>query len=661
MNTFQIFSKLVHDRYNAIKAHELFKVDTDLFPVYLDAFPEGTNPIYKTRTEHDCACCKQFIRNLGSVVAIIDGKIATVWDVDAPHPYDKVAQTLQAHLKSSPILQVFRTSERQFGAEHTLQKLETGVKRWNHFHGQTAQRHLSPTPAAQIGVYNAAKQVFQRGMTEITPSSIATVIDLIADNNLYRGSEFLAQVKAYRDLQNAYNANPTDLFLWDNALHPQARLRNTAIGTLLIDLSEGKDVEQAVRSFESIMAPANYKRPKALITQAMVEQALKTVDDLNLADALPRRMATLQDITVNNVLWANRQTQSVMKSAVENVLLAAVTKKAPTKALDLSISEFQNMLPSVTDMHLFVQSPHEANIVTLTAPVNPTPHRLFKWDNNFAWSYKGNVADSIKERVKLAGGKVEGDLCCRLAWEYADDLDFHMEESNGGHIYYGNRCRLSSNGGMLDVDANGIDGQVPHPVENIVYSSATQMQPGAYRLYVNNYSRRSNGSDFEVEIDLFGQVFNLQYKGVLREKAYIDIGIFTKTATSLTFEPNPNLSTTISRPSKDLQGVLTESFVKVNTLMLSPNYWDDNKTGNKHWFFMLDGLKTTDKVRGMYNEFLRPDLEAHRRVFEVLGDRMQCPLVDDQLTGLGFSSTRGDKVIVQVTTANGVRAYNVTF
>lgn len=67
------FAKAVHDRYNQLAKNELFVTDIDLWDTYIAAFPEGTNPIYKVRAEHDCSCCRNFIRNLGNVVAIVDG------------------------------------------------------------------------------------------------------------------------------------------------------------------------------------------------------------------------------------------------------------------------------------------------------------------------------------------------------------------------------------------------------------------------------------------------------------------------------------------------------------------------------------------------------------------------------------------------------------
>jgi hypothetical protein len=104
MNDFQRFSVLVHARFEALSKGELFEVGADnrvLEGQYLGAFPEGTDPIYKARTEHDCNCCKQFLRNIGSAVSLVNGEVKTIWDIEgAPYPYDVVAKHLDAYVSS---------------------------------------------------------------------------------------------------------------------------------------------------------------------------------------------------------------------------------------------------------------------------------------------------------------------------------------------------------------------------------------------------------------------------------------------------------------------------------------------------------------------------------------------------------------------------------
>lgn len=108
----------------------------------------------------------------------------------------------------------------------------------------------------------------------------------------------------------------------------------------------------------------------------------------------------------------------------------------------------------------------------------------------------------------------------------------------------------------------------------------------------------------------------------------------------------------------DKWGVKTLTPVRVDTIMLSPNYWEDaGDVGNKHWFFILDGCKNPNPARGFFNEYLRSSLEKHRKVFEVLGAQTKCQPTDNQLSGVGFSSTRNDTVLA---IADG-RPYNVQF
>jgi hypothetical protein len=83
--------------------------------------------------------------------------------------------------------------------------------------------------------------------------------------------------------------------------------------------------------------------------------------------------------------------------------------------------------------------------------------------------------------------------------------------------------------------------------------------------------------------------------------------------------------------------------------MNSPNYWDGNGIGNKHYFFMIDGCVNDGSARGFYNEFLKQELDQHRKVFEVVGGKLKIENTNNQLSGLGFSTTKRDSVLCRIT------------
>jgi hypothetical protein len=669
---FTTFKVAIAKQFERMAKHHLFRTGVEkdaMWLAYLAVFPDGTNPIYRERTEHDCNCCKGFIRAVGNVVAIIDGQIVSVWDASIGDPaYQAVADAMARLVKSQPVANTFLHFEDTAGTDRTLADRLGGVASWTHFFVNLPRRYVMKGSeiGAALGTSRAHHDVLARSLTTITDEAIDTVLDLIAQNALYRGAENKATVVSFKALKDAYaklREADRDNFVWAQlATVPGAvsKLRNTSIGTLLVDLSEGKDLEAAVRAFEVMVAPTNYKRPTALVTKAMIENARLAITEMGLSSALERRYAVIEDITVNNVLFANRNARRAMAADVFGELSSKVsaTPKSFDKADDVPIDKFiADILPRAESLELMVENRHVGNLVSLVAPADPTAKNLFKWGNPFSWSYNGDFADSIKERVKKAGGSVEGDLCCRLAWEYSDDLDFHMKEPGGFEINFRNRGRTSPAGGVLDVDANGIDGIRNDPAENIVYADRRRMAEGIYRLYVVNYSRRSPGVGFEVEIEFDGQCHRMAFEKPLRTDENVTVARiqYSHADGFKILESLPSSQTT-----REVWGIATQTFRPVNVLMLSPNYWDERAVGNKHWFFMLDGCRNDGQARGFFNEFLTEDLTVHRRVIEMVGSRMKTDASERQLSGLGFSSTQRNSVLCRVT-GNFSRVINLVF
>jgi hypothetical protein len=80
---------------------------------------------------------------------------------------------------------------------------------------------------------------------------------------------------------------------------------------------------------------------------------------------------------------------------------------------------------------------------------------------------------------------------------------------------------------------------------------------------------------------------------------------------------------------------------------LSPNYWE-GEVGNKHYFFFVEGCKNDEKVRPVFNEFLRNELDPHRKVFEMVGGKLEVQPAASELSGFGFSSTVRNHLFVRV-------------
>ena len=686
---FHPFGKTINDRVNEMAKHELFKVDlgeVDIKDVYLNAFPDGTNPIYRTNTEHDCTCCKNFLRNVGDLVAVVDGKLMTAWDVKGlAYPYDVVAAALHKAVMAaaaSSVGSVWRTKEYKYGAQTNKAMENDKVVTWDHFWFDVPKKFVTASPGEIAGKVNSDIQVASRGLAEITLDAIDTVLDLVKEDALYRGAEHLTNLQAFRKLKVAYQESGTkQLFSYEHYNEPAARIRNTVIGTLLVDLSEGVDPEKAVKSFEAKVAPANYKRPKALITQGMIDQALKTIADEGLADSLQRRHATLADVHVKDVLWVSNGKAAILKGGVEalgDLLSKQVKQTVSSAASEVTIEEFMKLLPGFRTVEAFVAGSLTSNLMCVTAPVHTEAPALFKWDSGFGWSYNGGVADSdLRRTVASKGGRVDGALRFSHMWNYhernASLMDLHVfmpgwkgTVDDGVHDSYGVGRRIGWNhrddhgsGGNQDVDYTTAAPAGYVPVENISFPDIRHMPDGKYICKIHNWQLRNpTEGGFKAEIEFGGQVFQYEHRQPLKNKQWVTVAHVTLKSGQFTIEHKlPH-----GAASRDGWGLTTETWVPVTTIMLSPNFWQGKEVGNKHTFFMLEGCKNDEPVRGIYNEFLRPDLDKHRKVFEVLAGQTKVEVADEQLAGLGFSSTQRNSVTLRCTdSAWKQRQYKVNF
>lgn len=594
----------------------LFTVNVDteeLYNLYLDSFPAGTNEIYRERREYDCSCCRHFIRDVGNVVSIKNGELHTIWGINpvSDDKYNVVAAALDAYVKQKAVLGVFLKKEKRIGTPENREMLPTGkINKYEHFFVDLPEICIfkecyGHTLEGDLSQFRDVRNVFKRSLDEISKEAVDTVLELIAQNSLYKGAEWKKQLTEFKNYQKEYGKltdKQKELWIWEKSISAGAvigKIRNHSIGTLLVNISEGMDLDLAVRKYEQIVAPVNYKRPKAIFTKKMLEDAKKTITELGYMDSLQRRFATLDDITVNNILFSNKDAAKRITGAMdlfdEMEQDVAIDPKRFSKVEEISAEDFiKNVLPVAKELEVYLENKHIQNMVSLIAPEVADAKTMFKWNNGMSWAYTGNITDSdIKENVKAAGGSVTGIVRFSIQWNDGNgkdnsDLDAHCLEPQGGdHIYFSHKISRYT-GGELDIDITDPIYQCKSnggvAVENITYPSKERMKPGTYKFYVNQYSFR-NSQGFKAEVEVNGEIHSYEYNTPVRGNVDVAEVILDQSGNFKVVDKLPGNCATIS---KDVWGIKTLQFTPVSVVCYSPNYWDEQKgIGHQHlcWKF----------------------------------------------------------------------------
>lgn len=704
---FKEFRDVVKARFDSMHSNgnTLFTVNVnkdEVWNTYLDSFAPKHNQIFRVRRHHDCSCCRNFIKNLANVVIINSNyEIETLWDFDLKEDPDNivfqpVVDALSALIKKEIIESVYLFNMNKVGNEYDLEMDDTKKNilfRWEHFYAEIPKELVYAGGIKdRLGTVrndkNTMATTLLSSLKVINSSSIDLVLSLIKDDNLARGESYRHIIEKFKEIKERFedlngDASKERNFAWkvsqeELSRNPEiCKIKNTSIGTLLLDLSEGKDADKAVRAFEYIVSGSNYQRKKPVFSERMVKEQKELLQSKGYMESLGRRFAKLDDISVRDILYCNMDAASRMRDSED--VFGSLTDLAVTKngtksginsellksAKEMGIAEFmENILPKLSSIEAYVDGKHTKNLCSIIAPENREAKSMFKWENPFSWAYAGNIAASdIKENVKSNGGKVDVPLRFSIQWndkseQYGhngDDLDAHCMESSGEHIYFQNDTSTDTFGN-LDVDI-----QNPHigkaAVENIAFPRLDKLKGKTFDFSVHNFANRGGKGGFRAEIEFDGQVFNYEFTGLHANKDFVNVArVAVDQHGNMTIihhlEPTNGYSA-----GGEMWGVKVREFTPVTVVMHSPNYWSLNDgvqgVGNKHYMFMLKDCVNTEQPNGFYNEFIQSDLLLHKGVFEALGSKLAVVPAEDQLSGLGFASGVRDDLILRVSSRDG--------
>ena len=691
---------------------KLFRValtGKEIWHLYLGAFTPEEDPMFRdpNSSSHNCNNCSNFIRRYGNIVAVDNnGKLMSIFDVEADGDFVNVARILTQSINISPIVDVFFETFTELNAMNyekcSMSKpvfrlgLDKNIKRYtaeeaakygvvkedeirtfNHFHLDIPTKFIDNSKKSVesiMGGYRDKYSVFKRAMEEISLDTLKLVKDLINQGSLLDGATHTEALQVFitqKETRDKMVSIGTPIANWywvaTYDMHERiAKFKNTLIGVLCSELSEGEELNKACQSWNKRVDPANYMKVTAPFTEKQRQAAMSFVVDNGYGESFNRRVANIDDIKVSEILHANVGKGDIKSVSIFDGVKATKTqhKRSQFDGIEeVTIDKFMaDILPSCTAVDAFLENRMSGHMVTLTTATNPDSKPMFKWSNPYSWTFNGNLAgkSQLTEMVEAKGGRTDGAFRFTHSWNELEPnqslMDLHVfmpgctvPSIGGGPDVYGRRVGWNNrkdglSGGTQDVDYTNAAPKGYIPVENITFPDKSKMPEGKYTCKVHNWNFRVTGGRGKAEIAFDGNIYQYEYPAT-KHHEWITVAVVTLKDGKFSIEHNLPIA---NETSKEIYGLETNEFHKVKLVCLSPNHWGDNQIGNKHYFFMLDGCKSPVDIRSFHNENLIPDMLQHKQVLEALGNKVSVESLDNQLSGLGFNATVKDELIVKL-------------
>lgn len=297
---FDVFAEEVRGVAETWKSHHWFhsSINPDeLWEAYLSGFSDP-----EIRQQHNCHCCKSFIKRYGGLVAI-DGirLVSPIWPTYTDTQlYSESLSNMNKLFEGKPFIKYpFANQRKVLGYDEDAE--------WTHF---WVKNHIGyrPMEAGRWASERAEEfEMLNRYLPHVSLNLLSVAYMTMQSESSLARSKHSAMVewalglkKRLEGLQSHFDRRT---FMWNAVMHAPTgfcHMKNTVVGMFLSDI-ETHGVDAAKRKLNATMHPLQYQRPQAAPTEGNIRAAEALFQKMNLAPALQRRYAMLRDI--QEFLW----------------------------------------------------------------------------------------------------------------------------------------------------------------------------------------------------------------------------------------------------------------------------------------------------------------------------------------------------------------------
>lgn len=439
----------------ATRGKPLFRVDIDnMFDVYLNGFHPSR------RQYHNCNTCRQFINRFGGLVVMEGHNFkSAIWPDLAftPTEYHEPILGMIKAMAGAKIEGVFFTPSLELGTAHTM-GLSGFVPQydWHHFAVKLADNHSAhhtrrDLTAGQVSAVKAENfKTVKRALAEWKAEHVEQAVSLLKTGAIPRSEVVLGAaewlLRLYQERSTTRDRRKLENIMWsfvaqapDGFCHPRASM----LGTLLDDVKAGRDFSAIKRAYADKVRSDKYQRPTAAPTSGSIKQAEELFQKMELAPALRRRFARIEEI---QKLWAPTQLIED-KVGIFGGLLAKGQTQAESlhvSTIDITWEKFRRtVLPEAKSMKCLV--PQHGGFCAVLTAADETAPRLFQYDNPFSIYLWVNGSPAAQWGLRFGTWADVSGLSLRPEHWGEDGRFKHLPQ---GAVFYLEKARESRSSGL---------------------------------------------------------------------------------------------------------------------------------------------------------------------------------------------------------------------